>query len=89
MSPLSFCRARRGALLALSAAVLALASPAGAESPAATGAATIRIGNLMPYSGPASAYSIVGRIEQAYFKMINDQGGINGRPIEFISYDDG
>lgn len=89
MSPLSFCRARRVALLALSAAVLALASPARAESPAATGAATIRIGNLMPYSGPASAYSIVGRIEQAYFKMINDQGGINGRQIEFISYDDG
>ncbi len=89
MPSLSFCRARRGALLALSAAVLALASPARAESPAATGAATIRIGNLMPYSGPASAYSIVGRIEQAYFKMINDQGGINGRQIEFISYDDG
>jgi len=89
MPSLSFCRARRGALLTLSAAVLALASPARAESPAATGAATIRIGNLMPYSGPASAYSIVGRIEQAYFKMINDQGGINGRQIEFISYDDG
>jgi branched-chain amino acid transport system substrate-binding protein len=50
---------------------------------------SIRIGNLMPYSGPASAYAIVGRIEQAYFRMINDQGGINGHRIEFVSYDDG
>ncbi len=48
----------------------------------------IKIGNIMPYSGPASAYGVIGRTEAAYFKMINDQGGINGRKINFISYDD-
>ncbi len=49
----------------------------------------IKIGNIMPYSGPASAYGIIGRTEAAYFKKINDEGGINGRKINFISYDDG
>ncbi|MGX7744535.1 ABC transporter substrate-binding protein [Rhodopseudomonas parapalustris] len=48
----------------------------------------IKIGNIMPYSGPASAYGVIGRTEAAYFKMINDKGGINGRKINFISYDD-
>src|SRR5258708_27460036 len=48
----------------------------------------IKIGNIMPYSGPASAYSIVGKTMSAYFRMINEQGGINGRKITFISYDD-
>jgi ABC-type branched-subunit amino acid transport system substrate-binding protein len=48
----------------------------------------IKIGNIMPYSGPASAYGVIGRTEAAYFKMINDAGGINGRKINFISYDD-
>ena len=43
----------------------------------------------MPYSGPASAYGTIGKVEQAYFKMINEQGGINGRKINFISLDDG
>src|SRR5450432_2753497 len=49
----------------------------------------IKIGNIMPYSGPASAYGIIGKTEAAYFKKINDAGGINGRKINFISYDDG
>ena len=49
----------------------------------------ITIGNIMPYSGPASAYGVIGKTEAAYFKMINDAGGINGRKINFISYDDG
>ncbi|MDU6242777.1 MAG: ABC transporter substrate-binding protein, partial [Bradyrhizobium sp.] len=49
----------------------------------------IKIGNVEAYSGPASAYGIIGKTEEAYFKMINDQGGINGRRINFISYDDG
>ncbi len=49
----------------------------------------IKIGNIMPYSGPASAYGVIGQTEAAYFKMINEQGGINGRKINFISYDDG
>jgi branched-chain amino acid transport system substrate-binding protein len=48
----------------------------------------IKIGNIMPYSGPASAYGIIGRTEAAYFKKINDAGGINGRKINFVSYDD-
>jgi branched-chain amino acid transport system substrate-binding protein len=49
----------------------------------------IKIGQTMPYSGPASAYGTVGRSEAAYFKMINDQGGVNGRRISMISLDDG
>jgi branched-chain amino acid transport system substrate-binding protein len=49
----------------------------------------IKIGNIAPYSGPASAYATIAKTEAAYFKMINDAGGINGRKITFISYDDG
>jgi len=49
---------------------------------------TIKIGNIMPYSGPASAYSTIGKTEAAYFEMINAKNGINGRTISFISYDD-
>src|ERR1700682_6223791 len=49
----------------------------------------IKIGNVEAYSGPASAYGVIGKTEDAYFKMINDEGGINGRKINFISYDDG
>ena len=49
----------------------------------------IKIGNVMPYSGPASAYAAIGKTEAAYFRMINDLGGINGRKVDFISYDDG
>ena len=48
----------------------------------------IKIGQTMPYSGPASAYGAIGRAEVAYFQMINDQGGINGRKINLISLDD-
>jgi branched-chain amino acid transport system substrate-binding protein len=49
----------------------------------------IKIGNTMPYSGPASAWGVIGKSEAAYFAMINDQGGVNGRRINFISRDDG
>ena len=49
----------------------------------------IKIGNIMPYSGPASAYGVNGMTEAHFFNMINDQGGIKGRRITFISYDDG
>jgi branched-chain amino acid transport system substrate-binding protein len=49
----------------------------------------IKIGNIMPYSGPASAYAVIGKTEDAYFRKINSEGGINGRKINFISYDDG
>ena len=48
----------------------------------------IKIGNMMPYSGPFSAYSVIGKAEAAYFNKINAEGGINGRKINFISYDD-
>ena len=49
----------------------------------------IKIGNIMPYSGPASAYGVIGKTEAAYFNKINAEGGINGRKINFVSYDDG
>jgi branched-chain amino acid transport system substrate-binding protein len=49
----------------------------------------IKIGNTEAYSGPASAYGAIGKTESAFFKMVNDEGGINGRKINFISLDDG
>ena len=48
----------------------------------------IRIGNIMPYTGPLAAFASIGRAEAAYFDMINERGGINGRKISFISRDD-
>jgi len=79
----------RNALLTLAVA-LALAFPAGVASAADPGvtATEIKIGNTMPYSGPASAYGTIGKVEAAYFKKVNDEGGINGRKINFVSYDD-
>jgi hypothetical protein len=79
---------------ALAASVLLLALGSGAamaQKKNDTGATDteIRIGNIAPYSGPASAYATIAKTEAAYFKMINEQGGINGRKINFISYDDG
>src|SRR5579863_82491 len=59
-----------------------------ADTPGVT-AKEIRIGQTMAYSGPASAYGVIGKTEAAYFKMINEQGGVNGRMINFISLDDG
>jgi ABC-type branched-subunit amino acid transport system substrate-binding protein len=85
---------RLAALSAASLAALALlaASTTGAlaQKKYDTGASDteIKIGNIMPYSGPASAYGIIGKTEEAYFKKINAAGGINGRKITFISYDD-
>jgi branched-chain amino acid transport system substrate-binding protein len=73
------------------AVLAASASGALAQKKYDTGATDteIKIGNIMPYSGPASAYGVIGKTEAAYFKKINDAGGINGRKIDFISYDDG
>jgi len=65
------------------------ARPARAENAPGVTATEIKIGQTIPYSGPASAYGVIGRTEAAYFKMINDQGGVNGRKINFISLDDG
>jgi branched-chain amino acid transport system substrate-binding protein len=70
----------------------ALASPAAlAQKKYDPGASDteIKIGNTNPYSGPASAYGTIGKTIAAYFKMVNEQGGINGRKVNFISYDDG
>jgi branched-chain amino acid transport system substrate-binding protein len=76
------------ALVALAAFA---AAPALAQKKYDPGASDteIKVGNIMPYSGPASAYGLIGKTQEAFFKMINDQGGINGRKINFISYDDG
>src|SRR2546422_8358219 len=49
----------------------------------------IKIGNTNPYSGPASAYGAIGKTIAAYFRMVNDRGGINKRKVNFITYDDG
>src|ERR1700752_4335155 len=79
-------------LLAAAAAFSLLATQgAFAQKKYDTGASDteIKIGNVEAYSGPASAYGVIGKTEEAYFKMINDEGGINGRKINFISYDDG
>ena len=67
-----------------------LAAPAYAQKKYDSGASDteIKIGHTNPYSGPASAYGLVGKTQAAYFKMINEQGGVNGRKINFISYDD-
>ena len=78
---------------AVAATVIAFASTTSAlaQKKYDTGAtdSEIRFGNIMPYSGPASAYGVIGKTEAAYFNKINAEGGINGRKIKFISYDDG
>src|SRR5207253_2861613 len=77
-------------MVLVSVAAVMLAGPALAQKKYDPGASDteIKVGNIMPYSGPASAYGTIGRAEAAYFRMINEQGGINGRKITFISYDD-
>ena len=71
-------------------AIALSASPASAQKKYDTGATDteIKIGQTVPFSGPASAYATIGRTQAAYIKMINDQGGINGRKINLIQYDD-
>src|SRR6202035_1241705 len=80
-------------IAAFSTAVIAFAATSGgalAQKKYDTGATDteIKIGNIMPYSGPASAYGVIGKTEDAYFRKINAEGGINGRKINFVSYDD-
>jgi ABC-type branched-subunit amino acid transport system substrate-binding protein len=72
------------------AALLWSSSPGFAQKKYDVGAtdSEIKIGNTMAYSGPLSAYALIGRVEDAYFRKINDEGGVNGRKITFISYDD-
>ncbi|MHB0773150.1 ABC transporter substrate-binding protein [Bradyrhizobium sp. 5.13L] len=83
-------RFRVAPLWAAFALCAAMSSEALAQRKYDTGASDteIKIGNIMPYSGPASAYASIGKTEEAYFAKINAEGGINGRRIKFISYDD-
>jgi branched-chain amino acid transport system substrate-binding protein len=82
---------RLGAFSAALAILALTSSPSLAQKKYDIGATDteIKIGNIMPYSGPASAYGVIGKTEQAYFNKINAEGGINGRKINFVSYDDG
>src|SRR3979411_1664357 len=86
-----FMKNKKLTLLAAAAFAVLATQTAFAQKKYDTGASDteIKIGNVEAYSGPASAYGIIGKTEDAYFKMINDQGGVNGRKINFITYDDG
>jgi branched-chain amino acid transport system substrate-binding protein len=79
------------AAVTLCLSALCLPNGALAQKKYDTGASDteIKIGNIIPYSGPASAYGVIGKTEQAFFDKINAEGGINGRKIKFLSYDDG
>ena len=74
--------------LALLAGLAMAAGAALAQTPGVT-ASEIRIGNTNPYSGPASAYGTIGKVIGAYFKKVNEEGGINGRKVNFVTLDDG
>src|SRR5213593_3036470 len=88
---MSVINLRLGAFAAALALLAATSSGALAQKKYDTGATDteIKIGNIMPYSGPASAYGVIAKTEDAYFKKINAEGGINGRKINFVTYDDG
>ncbi len=77
--------------LLLVVAALVPASPGAAQKKYDPGASdqAIKIGNINPYSGPASAYGLIGKTIAAYFRKVNAEGGVRGRKIDFISYDDG
>src|SRR6184192_1213620 len=87
---MSVINLRLGAFAAALALLDATSSGALAQKKYDTGATDteIKIGNIMPYSGPASAYGVIGKTEEAYMRKINAEGGINGRKINFVSYDD-
>ena len=87
---MTFNITRLAAVSAAAMLVAAASTSAFAQKKYGPGASDteIKIGNIMPYSGPASAYGVIGKTEEAYFKKINAEGGINGRKINFISYDD-
>ena len=84
-------RRRALALTGTALATTALATPALAQTKQAPGVTDTEflIGQTMPYSGPASSYAPIGKVEVAYFNMINEQGGINGRKVKLLSLDDG
>ena len=78
------------AMAAVATATIMTTTAASAEKKYDPGASDteIKIGNIMPYSGPASSYGVIGKTEAAYFDKVNAEGGINGRKIKFITYDD-
>lgn len=82
MKPITFCLAAILAVAAAGAAAQKKYGPGASDT-------EIRIGQTMPYSGPASNYGEVGKTQAAYFRMVNEQGGVNGRKINFLSLDDG
>jgi branched-chain amino acid transport system substrate-binding protein len=86
-APVRWLRAARWPHVATALIVAFMAGPLATERVSA-GDNEIRIGNTMPYSGPASAYGTIGKVISAYFDKVNAEGGINGRKINFISYDD-
>ncbi|MGH7373758.1 MAG: ABC transporter substrate-binding protein [Candidatus Rokuibacteriota bacterium] len=75
-------------LLALGLTSLVAVAGAGAQTVVGVTATEIKVGNTNPYSGPASAYGTIGKAIGAYFKKVNDEGGVNGRKINYITYDD-
>jgi branched-chain amino acid transport system substrate-binding protein len=81
---------KRFTALLVALALASVAGPGGAAAQTVVGvtATEIKIGNTNPYSGPASAYGTIGKSIGAYFKKVNDEGGVNGRKINYITYDD-
>jgi len=69
-------------------ALVTTSAPAAAQQDTGTTGDEIRIGNIMPYTGPMAAFATIGRTEAAFFERVNERGGINGRKIKFISVDD-
>src|SRR5258708_18449357 len=82
---------KRMLLASIAGLAVVVAGPALAQKKYGPGASDteIKIGNTNPYSGPASAYGLIGKTIEAYFKKVNAEGGINGRKVTFITYDHG
>jgi len=82
---------KRFLVLVLALGVLSAAGAGSVTAQTVVGvtATEVKIGNTNPYSGPASAYGTIGKAIGAYFKKVNDEGGVNGRKITYITYDDG
>src|SRR5712672_3068147 len=70
------------------AVALVASAPAAAQQDTGASGDEIRIGNIMPYTGPMAAFATIGKTEAAFFELVNERGGINGRKIKFISVDD-
>jgi branched-chain amino acid transport system substrate-binding protein len=75
-------------IFAASAAIMSVGAATAGDYGPGVSDTEIKLGQTIPYSGPASAYGTIGRIEEAYFNMVNSKGGVNGRKIRMISLDD-